>query len=63
LADRLPTTDPDADYLDLSAAVRVTLVWPLTVKAWSIILAARGEHFDPESRLRRDIVSVQRRGR
>lgn len=60
---RLAETNADADYLQLTPEERIAMVWPLTVQAWSVMLAARGEHFDAESRLQRDLVDIQRRGR
>jgi hypothetical protein len=42
----------------LTPAERVALVWPLTVEAWTF----KDGRFD-ESRLRRDVVRVVRRGR
>ena len=50
-------------YLSLTPAERLGLVWPLTVDAWTLIAAARGETFDAQSRLQRDRISVQRRTR
>jgi hypothetical protein len=42
----------------LTPAQRVAMVWPLTVEAWTF----KDGRFD-ESRLRRDVVRVVRRGR
>lgn len=42
----------------LTPAERIALVWPLTVEAWTF----KDGRFD-ESRLRRDVVRVVRRGR
>jgi hypothetical protein len=53
----------DDDYLRLTPAERVGLVWPITVNCWSVMTAARGEHFDAESPFQRDHLSVQRRER
>jgi hypothetical protein len=58
-----PLSDEGADaYAALTPAERVALVWPLTVSAWSVMHAARGEQFDAESRLQRNHLRVLRRG-
>jgi len=55
-------TDDEA-YLTLTPAERIGLIWPLTVDAWTLSAAARGETFDAQSRLQRDHISVQRSSR
>ena len=49
--------EPDP-YATMTVAERIELVWPLTVSAW----AFTGRPYD-ESRLRRDVERVVRRGR
>jgi len=54
---RLGDAEPAA-YAALTVAERIQLVWPITLAAW----AFSGKPYD-ESRLRRDIEHVGRRGR
>ena len=60
---RISEQDPDSDFVGLTPAERLAMVWPLTVQAWTMMSAARGEPFDAESRRQRDHISVQRRKR
>jgi len=53
---RLGEVEPNP-YAELTPAERITMVWRITLSAW----AFTGKPFD-ESRLRRDVESVSRRG-
>jgi hypothetical protein len=58
---RIQDQDSDAEYVALTPAERVAMVWPLTVSAWTMLNAAQGKPFDAESGLQRDHISIQRR--
>ncbi len=48
----------ESDLRDTTAAERIGMMWQLTLDAWAFV-----EGFDPEARMRRDLVRVVRRQR
>ena len=45
---KLDDRDDDADYVGFTPAERMAMVWPLTVRAWTIMSAAQGNRYDAE---------------